>query len=79
MTPHEARMLKPGDRLRETQTTFWKVQAVTEQGVLLWDASRNATKFASWAAPFWSNLGEKALYHKGSPGKPWWQRLTDPD
>jgi hypothetical protein len=76
MIPEEAQMLKPGDRLREGRYTFWKVQAVTAQGVELWSAGWKSTRFVFWADPY---LGVLVQFHKGSEGKPWWERLQDPD
>jgi hypothetical protein len=75
MTSEEARMLKPGDRLREGQYTFWKVQAVTAQGAELWSVHRNTRMVLLWANPLWADL---VLFHKGAEGKPWWDRLLDP-
>jgi hypothetical protein len=69
-------MLKPGDRLREGPYTFWKVRAVTAQGAELWSAHRNSNRFVFWTDPTW---GELVRFHKGFEGKPWWERLQDPD
>jgi len=54
MIREEARMLKPGDRLREGQHTFWKVMAVTAQGAELWSAGWKSTRFVFWADPTWA-------------------------